>query len=393
MDLSYSTEERAFAEEVRAWVAANLSPATREKVLNAKHLAREDYVEWQRQLAARGWAAPNWPRAHGGTGWSAVERHIFEEVLTEAGAPPPIPFGTHMIGPVLMAFGSEAQKRRYLPRILTLDDWWCQGFSEPGSGSDLASLRTRAHLDGEHWVVNGQKTWTTLAQYANLIFCLVRTDAAAKKQEGISMLLIDMSAPGVSVRPIITVDGGHEVNEVFFDEVRVPRENLVGEAGKGWTYAKFLLSHERTSIAQVGRSKRELKRLKAIAAAEGVDRTPAFRDKIAGLEIELMAHELTTLRMIAAESAGKAPGAEASILKIRGSEIQQTLTELMVEAVGPYALPFDPQSREAGWNGRPIGPDYAAPLAPDYFNYRKVTIYGGSNEIQRNILAKAVLGL
>jgi alkylation response protein AidB-like acyl-CoA dehydrogenase len=303
-----------------------------------------------------------------------------------------------MIGPVLIAFGSETQKQYYLPRILSGEDWWCQGFSEPGSGSDLASLRTKAVLDGDHWVVNGQKTWTTLAQHANLIFCLVRTDPTVKKQEGISMLLIDMNSPGVTVRPIITIDGEHEVNEVFFDDVRVPRENIVGEPGKGWTYAKFLLSHERSGIARVGQAKRELRRLKTIAAAEMVEGVPlietrAFREKIAAVEIDLMALELTNLRMIAAEKSGQAPGAEANMLKIKGSEVQQSLTELMMEAVGPYALPFDPDALEPGWNGEPIGPDYAAPLAGTYFNFRKVSIYGGSNEIQRNILSKSLLGL
>jgi alkylation response protein AidB-like acyl-CoA dehydrogenase len=302
-----------------------------------------------------------------------------------------------MVAPVIIAFGSPDQKARYLPRILATDDWWCQGFSEPGSGSDLASLRTRAVLDGEDWVVNGQKTWTTLAQHADMIFCLVRTDPDAKKQEGISFLLIDMKSPGITVRPIITIDGEHEVNEVFFDDVRVPGENLIGEPGKGWTYAKYLLSHERTGIARVGQSKRELKRLKQIAAAEEADGTSlldtkAFRDKIAALEIDLMALEITNLRFIDA-ARKRGPGTEASILKIKGSEIQQQLTELMMEAIGPYALPFDPDALDEGWNGEPIGPDYAAPLAPDYFNARKISIYGGSNEIQKNILAKAVLGL
>jgi len=398
MDLNYTAEEIAFAEEVRQWVRANLPPATRDKVLNHKHLSKEEHVAWQRLLHERGWGGPNWPKEYGGTGWNAVQRHIFDDILAEEGAPQQIPFGTNMIGPVLIAFGSPAQKAHYLPRILRMDDWWCQGFSEPGSGSDLASLRTKAVLDGDHWVINGQKTWTTLAQHANMIFLLARTDPAAKPQKGISMLLVDMNTPGISVRPIITIDGEHEVNEVFFDDVRVPKDSIVGEPGMGWTYAKFLLSHERTNIARIGRSKAELKRLKKIAAEETVDgvpliQTPGFAEKIAALEIELMALELTNLRMIAAETEGKAPGAEANMLKIKGSEIQQTLTELMMEAVGPYALPFNPAAREPGWNGEPIGPDHAAPLAPDYFNYRKVTIYGGSNEIQRNILAKAVLGL
>jgi alkylation response protein AidB-like acyl-CoA dehydrogenase len=398
MDLKYTDEERAFADEVRAFARAELDPAVRERVLNHKRISKEDFLGWHRKLHARGWVAPNWPKEYGGCGWNAVYRYIHEEVLAEEGAPPIVAFSINMIGPVLIAFGSDAQKRYYLPRILSGEDWWCQGFSEPGSGSDLASLRTKAVLDGDHWVVNGQKTWTTLAQHANLIFCLVRTDATVKKQEGISMLLIDMNSPGVTVRPIITIDGEHEVNEVFFDDVRVPKANIVGEAGKGWTYAKFLLSHERSGIARVGQAKRELRRLKAIAAAEQVDGVPlietrTFAEKIAAVEIELMALELTNLRMIAAEKSGQAPGAEANMLKIKGSEVQQSLTELMMEAVGPYALPFDPDALEPGWNGEPIGPEYAAPLAGTYFNYRKVSIYGGSNEIQRNILSKTLLGL
>ena len=398
MDLKYSEEERAFADEVRAFVKAELDPAVRDRVLNHKRLSKEDYLGWHRKLHAKGWVAPNWPTAYGGCSWNAVNRFIHEEVLAEEGAPPIVAFSINMIGPVLIAFGSDAQKHYYLPRILSGKDWWCQGFSEPGSGSDLASLRTKAVLDGDHWVVTGQKTWTTLAQHANLIFCLVRTDASVKKQEGISMLLIDMNSPGITVRPIITIDGEHEVNEVFFDDVRVPKDNIVGEPGKGWTYAKFLLSHERSGIARVGQAKRELRRLKEIAKAELVDGVPlietrSFREKIAAVEIELMALELTNLRMIAAEKSGQAPGAEANMLKIKGSEVQQSLTELMMEAVGPYALPFDPDALEPGWNGEPIGPDYAAPLAGTYFNFRKVSIYGGSNEIQRNILSKSLLGL
>ena len=398
MDLTYSDEERAFADEVRAFVQAELDPAVRDRVLNHKRLSKEDYLGWHRKLHAKGWVAPNWPTAYGGCSWNAVNRFIHEEVLAEEGAPPIVAFSINMIGPVLIAFGSDAQKHYYLPRILSGKDWWCQGFSEPGSGSDLASLRTKAVLDGDHWVVTGQKTWTTLAQHANLIFCLVRTDASVKKQEGISMLLIDMNSPGITVRPIITIDGEHEVNEVFFDDVRVPKDNIVGEPGKGWTYAKFLLSHERSGIARVGQAKRELRRLKEIAKAELVDGVPlietkTFREKIAAVEIDLMALELTNLRMIAAEKSGQAPGAEANMLKIKGSEVQQSLTELMMEAVGPYALPFDPDALEPGWNGEPIGPDYAAPLAGTYFNFRKVSIYGGSNEIQRNILSKSLLGL
>jgi alkylation response protein AidB-like acyl-CoA dehydrogenase len=398
MDLKFSAEELAFADDVRSWVKANLSPTTRDKVLNAKRLVKSDWTDWHAKLNARGWAVPNWPEEQGGPGWTAVQKHLFDEVLAEEGAPELPAFSIKMIGPVLIAFGNQAQKDYYLPRIRSGEHWWCQGFSEPGAGSDLASLRTKAVLEGDHWVVNGQKTWTTLAQHADMIFCLVRTDPKAKKQMGISMLLIDMKTPGITVRPIITIDGAHEVNEVFFDDVKVPAENLVGEVNKGWDYAKFLLSHERTGIARVGRSKRALLRLKEIARNELVDGVPliqqqGFREKIAAVEIDLMALEISGMRLLAQAQSGHAPGPEANMLKIKGSELQQRLTELMMEAVGPYALPFNPEARDLAWNGEPIGPAYATPLASDYFNVRKTTIFGGSNEIQRNILSKAKLGL
>jgi len=397
MDLRYTAEEVAFAAAVRQFARERLPKSVSHKVLTGKHITRDDHLTWQKILNERGWMAPGWPVEHGGTGWTPIQRHIFEEEIAAAGAPQMIAFGVTMVAPVIIQFGTDAQKARYLPRILSSEDWWCQGFSEPGSGSDLASLRTRAVLDGDTWVVDGQKTWTTLAQHANMIFCLVRTEPEAKKQEGISFLLIDMKSPGITVRPIITIDGEHEVNEVFFDDVRVPAENLVGERGKGWTCAKFLLSNERTNIARVGQSKRELRRLKQIAAEEEVDGTSlidtkAFRDKIAALEIDLMALDITNLRFLDAART-KGPGVEASMLKLKGSEIQQQITELMMEAIGPYALPFDPDSLDEGWNGEPIGPDYAAPLASRYFNARKISIYGGSNEIQKNILSKALLGL
>jgi alkylation response protein AidB-like acyl-CoA dehydrogenase len=399
MELAYTPEENAFREEVRGFIRGNLPADIQDKVLNGKHMGREDYLRWHRALHERGWVAPNWPVEHGGTGWTPVERHIFEDEAAEAGAPPVIPFGVTMCGPVVIRFGSDWQKQYFLPRILSGEHVWCQGFSEPGSGSDLASLRTKAVRDGENYIVNGQKIWTTSAHIADWIFNLVRTDPTAKKQqEGISFLLIDMKTPGVTVRPIVTMDGGREVNEVFFDNVKVPAKNLVGEENKGWTYAKFLLGNERTGIARVGASKRELKRLKEIAANEReggrpLVASPRFRDKIAALEVELMALEITNLRMIAAMRGGKGPGAESSILKIKGSEIQQRLTELAMEAVGPYALPFQREALEEGWNEEPIGPDYAAPLAPHYFNYRKTSIYGGSNEIQKNVIAKMILGL
>ncbi len=345
---------------------------------------------------------PHWPQEWGGTDWGPVKTYLFRDEMQQAPAPEPLPFGVSMVGPVIIAFGNEAQKKRYLPRIANLDDWWAQGFSEPGAGSDLASLRTTARRDGEHYIVNGQKTWTTLAQYADWIFCLVRTDAAAKKQEGISFLLIDMKTPGITVRPIQTIDGGYEVNEVFFDDVKVPAENLVGEENKGWNYAKFLLGNERTGIARIGISKSRIRRLKELAALERsagkpLLADPRFRAKIAAVEIELKALEMTQLRVVAAErnrSGSNKPDPASSILKIKGSEIQQTITELLLEVVGPYALPDQvPHDDSERWNEPPIGPDWAGPLAPQYFNYRKTSIYSGSNEIQKNIIAKAILGL
>jgi pimeloyl-CoA dehydrogenase large subunit len=399
MDLSFSPEELAFRDQVRAFFAENVPAETRRKMIEGRKLEKHDLVDWQRILAAKGWAVPHWPVEYGGTGWSPMQQYIFLEEMQLAPAPQPLPFGVNMVGPVIYTFGSAAQKRKFLPRIVNIDDWWCQGFSEPGAGSDLASLKTTAKRDGDHYVVNGQKTWTTLAQYADWIFCLVRTDPAAKKQEGISFLLIDMKSPGITVRPIQTIDGGHEVNEVFFDDVRVPVENLVGQENKGWDYAKFLLGNERVGIARIGLSKQRVRRIKELAAMEVAgDRpyleNPRFREKLAAVEIELKALEMTQLRVVSGEAKrerGK-PDPASSILKIKGSEIQQATTELLLEVVGPYAAPFQPQP-EAGWNEPPIGPDWAGPVAPTYFNYRKVSIYGGSNEIQKNIIAKGILGL
>jgi alkylation response protein AidB-like acyl-CoA dehydrogenase len=396
MDLRETPEDIAFRQQVRGFIAEALSPAVREKIKGDHHLDKQDFVDWQKALYRKGWIAPHWPVEFGGTGWTPTQRHIFEEELAYGHCPRIIPFGLKMVAPVIMKFGSQAQKDHYLPRILASEDWWCQGYSEPGSGSDLASLQTKAVRDGDHYVVNGMKTWTTMAQHADMIFCLVRTSSAGKQQEGISFLLIDMHSPGVSVRPIKTIDGSAEVNETRFDDVRVPVANLVGEENKGWTYAKYLLGHERTGIAGVAHSKEQIKRLKTIAGAERAgDRslleTPRFRDKISTVEINLMALEMTELRTVYAESAGRAPGPEASILKIRGTEIQQAITELLFEAVGHYAFPVDDE-RE-GANEPPIGPDYAGRLAPHYFNWRKSSIYGGSNEIQKNIIAKLVLGL
>ncbi len=398
MDLDYAPEDLAFREHVRAWLADNLPADLQHKVLNHLRLTREDYVRWHRIVHRQGWVAPNWPVEHGGTGWSRVQQHLWEEECARAGTPPILPFGVNMVAPVIIAFGNDAQKRHFLPRILSCEDWWCQGYSEPGAGSDLASLKTRAVRDGDHYIVSGQKTWTTLGQHADMMFCLVRTDPDARKQEGISFLLIDMKTPGISVRPIITLDEDHEVNEVFFDNVRVPVANRVGEENKGWTYAKYLLGHERTGIAAVGRSKRELHFLKRLATrtqqgGAALIEDPLFASKVASLEIDLMALEVTVLRVLSQEAKRKAPGPEASMLKVKGTEIQQRLTELMVEAAGPLGLPFDPAYLEGESAHSAGGDDDAAPLMPYYFNYRKTSIYGGSNEIQKNIITQMILGL
>ncbi len=398
MDLSYSPEEEAFRAEVKAFLAKDLPPAVAAKVKGGKHLTKADHLAWQGALAKRGWLAQSWPKQYGGAGFTAVQKHIFDEEAAQAGAPVIVPFGVSMVAPVIMKFGTEEQKRHYLPRILSLEDWWCQGYSEPGAGSDLASLRTKAERVGDHYVVNGQKTWTTLGQHANWIFCLVRTDPTAKKQEGISFLLIDMATPGVTVRPIILLDGDHEVNEIWFEDVKVPAENLVGEENKGWTCAKYLLTHERTGIAAVGQGKAMLARLKRIAkdqkkGGRPLSEDPAFRREMAQVEIDLMALEMTNLRILAQTQAGGAPGPESSMLKIKGTEVRQQINALTRRALGPYALPFVSEALEEGYNEAPIGPDYANPLAKEYFNNRKITIYGGSNEIQKNILAKALLGL
>jgi pimeloyl-CoA dehydrogenase large subunit len=402
MDLRFTPEELAFRDEVRTFMRTALPADIRAKLVEGRRLKKDDIVNWQRILNAKGWAVPHWPTEWGGRNWTPTQSYIFLEELQQAPAPPPLGFGVTMVGPVIIAFGSEAQKKRFLPRIANLDDWWCQGFSEPGSGSDLASLKTSAKRSNGHYVINGQKTWTTTAQYADWIFCLVRTDpAAAKKQEGISFILMDMKSPGITVRPIVTIDGGREVNEVFFDDVKVPAENLVGQENKGWDYAKFLLGNERTGIARVGASKERLRRLRELAALERSDDRPLlederFRAKIAALEVELKALEMTQLRVVAAERnrKGNRPDPASSILKIKGSEIQQTISELLMEVVGPYALPYQPEYLDdERLNEPPAGPDWAPSLAPTYFNTRKVSIYGGTNEIQKNIIAKAILGL
>jgi hypothetical protein len=392
MDLNYSPEETAFRDEVRGWLSQNLPRDLRDKVVNYEALDKDDLLRWHRILASKGWVAPDWPVEWGGTGWTAVERYIFEEEMGYAGCPPLVAFGLRMCAPVLFRFGTEAQKKRFLPRIYQGEDFWCQGYSEPGSGSDLASLKTRAVRDGDHYVVTGQKIWTTMAHFADWIFCLVRTDATReKRQEGISFLLIDMRTPGISVRPIILMDGGHDVNEVFFDEVRVPVENLVHEEHKGWTVAKHLLGYERMGTGRVGHSKRELATLKEVAARQTKDgrpllEDPRFRDRLTRVEVELMALEITNLRFLDQLRGGRPPGAEVSLLKIKGTEIQQSISELMMQAAGPFAQAFRPVDN--------MDFDYfTARLAARYCNNRKVTIYAGSNEIQRNIIAKMTLGL
>jgi pimeloyl-CoA dehydrogenase large subunit len=398
MDLNFTSEELAFREEARGFFRTAIPESIRAKVAEGEGLTRDDMILSQRTLNQHGWATPNWPVEWGGKAWSPVQVYLYQDEMQQANVPAPIPFNVSMVGPVIAQFASQEVKQRFLPMTANADIFWCQGFSEPGSGSDLASLRTRAERNGDKYVVNGQKIWTTLAQYADWIFCLVRTDTTVKQQEGISFLLIDMKTPGITVRPIITIDGGREVNEVFFDNVEVPAENLVGQENKGWDYAKFLLGNERTGIARVGASKAKVARIKELAAIERLgDRPliddPKFREKLAAVEIELKALEMTQLRVVADERKQEKgrPNPASSILKLKGSVIQQQLTELVMEVVGPYAMPY--QRDFDGRNEPVVGPDYATEAAPMYFNYRKVSIYGGSNEIQRNIIAKAILGL
>ena len=396
MQLEFSPQERAFRDEVRAFIAREYPAELRHKQELGVELGKQDYLSWHRVLGKRGWSVPAWPVEYGGTGWTPTQRYIWAEELALADTVPIIAFSTGLVGPVIYTFGTPEQKARFLPPIVAGDVWWCQGYSEPGAGSDLAALQTRAVRDGDHYVVNGQKTWTTLAQHADWGFFLVRTDPAARKQAGISFLLIDMKSPGVTVRPIITLDGAHEVNEVWLDNVRVPVENRIHEENKGWTCAKMLLAHERTGIAMVARSKVVLAQTRALAARvrEGggvLTDDPVFRRKLTELEVDLTALEYTELRMLAAENAGKAPGVEASMLKIKGTEVQQRLNELALEAVGAHAVLRVGRAAAAGTS--PVAMPDAIGIADTYFNMRKTSIFGGSNEIQRNILAKAVLGL
>ena len=397
MDLEFTDELRDFRQEVRAFIAERLPGDIRTKVERFLTLDKHDYLRWQDVLAEKGWLVHSWPVEHGGTGWSPVQGYVFEEETGRANAPRIIPFGPKMVGPVIYTFGDDAQKAKYLPAIARNETWWCQGYSEPDAGSDLASLRTRAVRDGDCYVVNGTKTWTTLAQWADMMFCLVRTDPEAKPQEGISFVLVDMRAPGVEVRPITTIDGGREINTVHLTDVKVPVEDRIGEENKGWTYAKFLLGHERFGIARLAESRARLSWLKDVARDHRVGGTlladdADFMRSVAETEIELTALEYTELRALMDAGQGRSPGVEANMLKIRGTEVQQKIAGMLMKAVGYYAAPWVPEAMEYGWNEAPVGPEYAAGLAPAYFNMRKTSIYGGANEIQRNLIAGMVLG-
>ncbi|NNF40971.1 MAG: pimeloyl-CoA dehydrogenase large subunit [Woeseiaceae bacterium] len=399
MHVTFSDAELAFQEEVRAFFRDEYPDDIRELRSRGLELPPADQVRWQKLLNKKGWAAINWPVEYGGTGWTPVQKYIFAAEEADANAPIVVPFGLSMVGPVIYTFGNDEQKRRFLPDILESNVWWCQGYSEPGSGSDLASLRTRADRVGEHFIVNGTKTWTTLGQHADWIFCLVRTNTdVARRQEGISFILIDMKTPGVTLKPIVLLDGVPEVNEIHFDNVEVPVENLVGEEGKGWTYGKVLLQHERTNIAGVARSRYRLRRLRQQVAAPVRGAPPLsgdinFMRRLAAIEVELKALEYTELRTLAAVASGKAPGPESSILKIKGTEIQQAVDRLYLQAAGYYALPFVPDQFQPDFGGDVVGEGIEARSALRYFNNRKASIYGGSNEIQKNIIAKHVLGL
>lgn len=398
MDLSFTEEEEAFRREVQEFLKTEYPKDLQEKIRKGHHPSKEDMELWHSILNKRGWLANHWPKEYGGTGWTPTEGFIFELECNLAHTPRIVPFGLSMLAPVLIKYGNEEQKQKWLPRILDGSDWWCQGYSEPGAGSDLAGLKTTAVRDGDHYVINGQKTWTTLGQHANMIFCLVRTSKEGKPQEGISFILVDMSTPGVEIRPIITIEGGHEVNEVFFTDVRVPAENLVGEENKGWTYAKYLLTYERTNIAGIGASMASLIKVKEAAAKRQKNGRkliddPHFSARLARVEIELENMKTTNLRVLAAVQGGGVPGAESSLLKIKGTEIRQELTSLLRRACGPFAAPHIPEAMEFGFNGPHIGPEESVFAAETYFNYRKLSIFGGSNEIQKNIVSKAMLGL
>ena len=398
MDLEFTPAEEAFRSEVREFYASRIPERLSRKIRLGQHLSKTEQEEWHTILNRQGWLVPHWPVEWGGTGWSVVESYIVDLESALANAPRALPFGINMLAPVLLKYGSETQKAHWLPRIKDGSDWWCQGYSEPGAGSDLAALKTRAVRDGDHYVVNGQKTWTTLGQHANMMFALVRTGQSERRQEGISFLLVDMASPGIEVRPIITLDGGHEVNEVFFSDVRVPVANLVGEENRGWTYAKYLLTYERTGMASVGASTAALGWLRSVAAkakrnGKPLLDDPLFAARVARAEIELANLSTTALRVVAAVAGGGAPGAESSMLKIKGTELRQEISALTRRALGPHAQPFMPEALDEGFNGEAVGPEGAAAVTPQYFNLRKLSIYGGSNEIQKNIISKMILQL
>ena len=399
MDFDYTPEEKNFQQEVRMFLKNNYPKNLQDKVAKGVALKKEDYVFWQKILYKKGWIAPSWPVEYGGTGWTLTQKYIFEEECGAANCLRLTSFGLVMIAPVLIKYGSEEQKQKYLPDILSSDAWWAQGYSEPNAGSDLASLQTRAERKGDFYFVNGSKTWTTHGHYADMMFVLVRTSKEDKKQKGISFLLIDMTSPGVSIEPIITIDGLHVVNQVFLDDVKVPIDNLIGVEGEGWTIAKYLLQHERTNIAQVPRSKKQIERLKLLSKKEIHNGKPLLEDpffsaKIAEIEVELLALEMTSLRALSKASAGASSNSTSSLLKIKGTEVQQKITVLLMEAMGYFSMPYIKDVLIDGWQDEvPIGPEEAAFLAPHYFDWRKTSIYGGSNEIQKNIIAKVVLGL
>ncbi len=399
MNADFTAEDLKFQKEVQDFLKAEFPQDIKHKVDNGIRLEKDDFVRWQKILYKRGWVAPNWPEEYGGTGWTPTQKYIFAMEMGLYGAMAPVAFGVNMVAPVIYTFGNEEQKKRFLPDILESNVWWCQGYSEPNAGSDLASLKTTATRDGDHYVVNGTKTWTTLGQHADWIFCLVRTDITAKKQEGISFLLIDMKTPGIKVSPIYLLDDEPEVNEVHFDNVRVPVENLIGEENQGWTYAKVLLTHERTNIAQVPNSKLKLRKLRDLAekTPDGFGgnllNDPVFSRKLAEVEIQVLALEFAELRTLAAVSVGKAPGPESSILKIVGTEATQFIDELYMEVAGYHSLPHVPAQFAEGFSGERIGTGSLVNSSNVYFNNRKKSIYGGSNEIQKNIISKAVLGL
>jgi alkylation response protein AidB-like acyl-CoA dehydrogenase len=391
MQLELSADDAAFREEMRRFFATEVDQDIRDTVAARRELTKDHIVRSQRTLNAAGLAVPHWPAEWGGRDWTPLRRHLWHEEMQRACVPPPLSFNTNMVGPVIATFGSQEQKERFLAKTANLDIWWSQGFSEPDAGSDLASLRTAAVRDGDHYVVNGQKTWTTLGQYGDWIFCLVRTDPAVKKQAGISFLLIDMTSPGVTVRPIELIDGGHEVNEVWFEDVRVPVENLVGEENAGWGYAKFLLGNERVGVAPVAATRRVLAQAKDFARSVTTDDgatpldDPLTAARFAELENELLALDLTALRVVATSAEGK-PHPASSVLKLKGTELQQAVSELVVDLAGPASL-------ASGADNRSEVPDWARRATPVYLNLRKASIYGGSNEVQRQIIAKTILGL